>query len=90
MAIPKMTRRRPAFDDWAKNVAAFRTQSHADADFMGSSRGGVGEDAVDADGDENQADRSENGPEQESEARAAIGMFADERLERAAIGKGHA
>src|ERR1700723_1813239 len=43
-----------------QNVGTFRAEGHANTDLLSALRGGVGEHAVNADGYQNQADRSED------------------------------
>ena len=51
-------------DDHAQHVAALRAERHPDADFLRALRHAVGDDAVDADGREQQRRAGENAEQQ--------------------------
>ena len=63
------------------------SEGHADSDFVGAAGGGIGEDAVDANGDEHEADGAEDGQQQEAEARTGVGEGGDKAFECAGEGE---
>src|SRR6266851_3753857 len=75
-------------DHEAEDVALLCSEGHADADFVGAAGGGVGEDAIDADGDEHEADGAEDGHEEKAEARSSVREGGDKTFERASEREG--
>src|SRR5437879_8968295 len=68
-------------EDHAKDLERRGTESHANADFAGAARDGIGDDAIHADGGEEESDASERGEKKHGKARLNDGV-ADERGER--------
>lgn len=61
------------FHDQLDDAAAGGAEGHANADFLAAESDGVGEDAVDADGGEQEGDGAEAGDEAEGQAALAEG-----------------
>ncbi len=64
-----------------------RAQGHADADLLGALVDGVGDDAVDAESREEQAEGSERGNQQHEEAAGRVGVV-DQGLDGPELGRG--
>ncbi len=77
-------------DHHAYNVSPFCAQGHADADFVGPPRGRVGQDAVNADRNQNQANRSEDGHEHKAEVRTGVEALVDVVRQRPGGNEGNA
>ncbi len=60
------------FQNHLKNIGRCGAESHADADFVGTARGGIGDHAIDAEGHEKQANRGKRGDKKKAEARLCI------------------